>query len=100
MSKGNFASKNETIYVLSREIVPLDNMYINANINEMENILEKAINLAKEVHKGKLDGDGNPLLDHLLRVMSEGNTIDEKLTGMLHHLIEESNITPSDLLKD
>lgn len=65
----------------------------------MENILENAITLVKDIHNDELDRDGNPLIEHLLRVMSEGKNTNEMVAGLLHHCLETELIKPIDLLK-
>ncbi len=66
----------------------------------MENILEKAINLAKEIHYGELDRDGDPIIEHLLRVMAEGRSLEEKVVGVLHHSFETTEVNALDLLRE
>lgn len=66
----------------------------------MENILEKAINLANEIHYGELDRDGEPITDHLLRVMSEGRNLEEKVAGILHHILDTTELNALDLLRE
>lgn len=59
--------------------------------------LERAIEIATEAHKGQLDKAGNEYIGHPLRVMAAGKTVEEKITGVLHDVIEDSNLTPEEL---
>ena len=55
--------------------------------------LERAIEIASEAHKGQLDKGGNEYIGHPLRVMAAGKNINEKITGVLHDVVEDSNWT-------
>jgi (p)ppGpp synthase/HD superfamily hydrolase len=43
-----------------------------------------------KTHKGSLGRAGADYIEHPLRVMSAGNTVDEKTVGVLHDVIEDS----------
>ena len=60
-------------------------------------MLEKAIEIAVKAHKGQKDKKGKPYIGHLLRVMHSGTTEDEKICGVLHDLVEDTNRTFEDL---
>ena len=55
--------------------------------------LERAIEIATEAHKGQLDKAGNEYIGHPLRVMAAGKNINEKIAGVLHDVVEDSNWT-------
>lgn len=55
--------------------------------------LERAIEIATEAHRGQVDKSGNDYIDHPLRVMDAGNTTDEKIVGVLHDVVEDSDWT-------
>lgn len=55
--------------------------------------LQRAIEIATEAHKGQFDKAGNEYIDHPLRVMEMGKTEDEKIVGMLHDVIEDTDWT-------
>ena len=55
--------------------------------------LERAIEIATEAHQGQLDKAGKDYIGHPLRVMSMGRTLDEKIVGVLHDVIEDSDWT-------
>lgn len=55
--------------------------------------LERAIQIATEAHKGQLDKAGRDYIGHPLRVMEMGKTEDEKIVGVLHDVIEDTDWT-------
>ena len=52
--------------------------------------LERAIEIATQAHHGQLDKAGNDYIGHPLRVMAMGRTIEEKIVGVLHDVVEDS----------
>ncbi len=59
--------------------------------------LEHAIGLAVEVHRGQVDKVGRPYILHPLRVMFWLETELEQIVGVLHDVVEDSELTLSDL---
>lgn len=55
--------------------------------------LPRAIEIATEAHKGQFDKAGNEYIGHPLRVMEMGRTEEEKIVGVLHDLIEDTDWT-------
>lgn len=55
--------------------------------------LERAIQIATEAHKGQLDKAGREYIGHPIRVMKMGKTEDEKIVGVLHDVIEDTDWT-------
>lgn len=55
--------------------------------------LERALEIAKEAHKGQYDKAGKDYILHPLRVMERGRTGEEKIVGVLHDVIEDSDWT-------
>ena len=55
--------------------------------------LERAIEIATEAHQGQMDKAGKDYIGHPLRVMAMGRTLDEKIVGVLHDVIEDSDWT-------
>lgn len=53
-------------------------------------MLDRAIAIATEVHKGQTDKAGDPYILHPIRVMMRMETIDEMVTAILHDVIEDS----------
>ena len=62
--------------------------------------LERAIEIATEAHRGQFDKAGNNYIDHPLRVMSAGKTLNEKIVGVLHDVVEDTDWTFEDLKKE
>ncbi|MDO5523521.1 MAG: HD domain-containing protein [Bacteroidia bacterium] len=56
-----------------------------------------AAEIAAEAHTGHFDKNGQPYLGHVFRVMSAGHTLQEKITGALHDVIEDSDWTLENL---
>ncbi len=61
--------------------------------------LERGIRLAVKVHKGQKDRFHKPFILHVLRVMARGRDLEEQLLGVLHDVLERSELTPDDLLE-
>lgn len=54
-----------------------------------EILLHKAIKIAEKAHIKQVDKYGAPYIMHVMRVMHFGKTLDEKIVGILHDLIED-----------
>ncbi|WP_119841755.1 HD domain-containing protein [Salinibacter ruber] len=59
--------------------------------------LEDAISLAAEAHAGQTDKAGEPYVLHLLRVMQSQDTKEAMMAGVLHDLIEDTELDFDDL---
>ena len=55
--------------------------------------LERAIEIATEAHRGQFDKAGNDYIGHPLRVMTAGKTTEEKIVGVLHDVVEDTDWT-------
>ncbi|MDR1881502.1 MAG: phosphohydrolase [Prevotella sp.] len=55
--------------------------------------LSRAIEIAVAAHKGQKDKSGADYILHPLRVMQRGRTETEKICGVLHDVIEDSDWT-------
>lgn len=55
--------------------------------------LERAIQIATEAHRGQVDKAGNDYILHPLRVMELGNSLEEKVVGILHDVVEDTDWT-------
>ena len=55
--------------------------------------LERAIEIATEAHRGQHDKAGNDYIEHPLRVMAAGKTLNEQIVGVLHDVVEDSDWT-------
>lgn len=56
-------------------------------------MLNKAIEIATKAHERQVDKGGQPYIGHPLRVMAMGATEDEKIVGVLHDVVEDSDWT-------
>lgn len=52
--------------------------------------LQRAIEIATLAHQGQFDKSGKDYIGHPLRVMEMGKTEEEKITGVLHDVVEDS----------
>lgn len=59
--------------------------------------LEDAIALAVKAHRGQTDKNGQPYILHPLRVMLRLETEQEKIVGILHDVVEDTEVTVTDL---
>ena len=53
--------------------------------------LERAIEIATEAHRGQFDKAGNDYIGHPLRVRAAGKSTEEKIVGVLHDVVEDTN---------
>ena len=63
-------------------------------------MLERAIEIAVEAHKGQKDKGGSPYILHPLRVMMSVDLELEKIVAVLHDVVEDSNWTFEALLAE
>lgn len=56
-------------------------------------ILDRAKAIATSAHEGQVDKAGKPYIEHPLRVMNMGKTVEEKIVGVLHDVVEDSEWT-------
>lgn len=63
-------------------------------------MLEHAIEIAVEAHKGQIDKGGSPYILHPLRVMMSVDLELEKIVAVLHDVVEDSNWTFESLLAE
>ena len=66
----------------------------------MEKILSNAISLALKAHEGQVDKSGMLYAGHIMRVMAAGRTMDEKIVGVLHDVVEDTEWTFEALLDE
>lgn len=55
--------------------------------------LQRAIEIATQAHQGQFDKSGKDYIGHPLRVMEMGSTEEEKIAGVLHDVVEDSDWT-------
>ena len=63
-------------------------------------MLERAIEIAVEAHKGQVDKGGSPYILHPFRVMMSVDLELEKIVAVLHDVVEDSNWTFEALLAE
>ena len=56
-------------------------------------LINKAISIAAKAHDGQLDKAGCNYIEHPVRVMAAGKSLDEKIVGVLHDVVEDTNWT-------
>lgn len=66
----------------------------------MDALLAKAISLALKAHEGQVDKSGMPYAGHIMRVTAAGSTMDEKIVGVLHDVVEDTEWTFEALLDE
>lgn len=66
----------------------------------MQELLNKAINLAKKYHKGQVDKGGEPYVGHPLRVMEGVETLEEKVLAVLHDVLEDCDVSAEQLIEE
>ncbi len=62
--------------------------------------LERAIEIAAKAHAGQIDKAGAPYILHPLRVMLSVTGNDEKITAVLHDVVEDTEIDFVDLANE
>lgn len=73
---------------------------INLNHPDEMHPIDIAVGIASRAHAGTLDKDGYPYILHPLTVGVMGNTDDEKIAGFLHDVVEDTDWTFDDLLRE
>jgi len=63
-------------------------------------VLIKAIEIATKCHSGQLDKAGELYILHPMRMMMKMDTEEEKITAVLHDVVEDSEVTINDLRKE
>ncbi len=69
----------------------------NILISKKKLHLGRAIELAKQHHKGQTDRTGKPYIEHPLRVMNQMKSEEEKIVAVLHDIVEDTDISLNDL---
>ena len=63
-------------------------------------MLEKAIEIAVEAHRGQIDKAGKIYILHPIRVMLRGQNEIEQIVGILHDVVEDTPVTIDMLEKE
>ena len=61
-------------------------------------MLELALSIATEAHRGQFDKAGIDYIEHPIFVASQVNSTEEKAVALLHDVIEDSSVTAEELL--
>lgn len=56
--------------------------------------LERAIAIAAEAHAGQVDKGGEPYILHPLRVMLRLESVEDRIVGVLHDVVEDNATWP------
>lgn len=67
---------------------------------DLKEQLVHAIHIAIRAHGEQKDRNGQPYIGHCFRVMNAGQTIEEKIVGVLHDVLEDTELTIGDLLME
>jgi GTP diphosphokinase / guanosine-3',5'-bis(diphosphate) 3'-diphosphatase len=62
--------------------------------------LERAIQIAAEAHLGQTDKGGQPYILHPIRVMLRMTTNEERIVGVLHDVVEDSEYSFEKLARE
>lgn len=63
------------------------------NFKTAMSTLHRAIEIATQAHQGQFDKSGKDYIGHPLHVMEMGQTKNEKIVGILHDVIEDTDWT-------
>ena len=63
-------------------------------------MIEKALQIAIKAHKGQTDVGDKPYILHVLRVMNSLDNDEEKITAILHDVVEDTDWTFNKLKKE
>ncbi|MBO8460127.1 MAG: GTP pyrophosphokinase [Bacteroidetes bacterium] len=63
-------------------------------------LLEKALSIAVNAHKGQVDKSGAPYIMHPVRVAGKCCTDEERIVALLHDTIEDTEVTQDYLLHE
>jgi hypothetical protein len=74
-------------------LTPEEEYVMKIQARRLEDYLAIAIQIATDAHKGQIDKSGADYILHPLRVMERGKTDVEKICGVLHDVIEDSDWT-------
>jgi hypothetical protein len=63
----------------------------------MNPLIEKAINIAKVAHRNQKRWNGNPYIEHLLRLVEKATSDKAKIVAALHDVVEDTSVTLEDI---
>lgn len=68
--------------------------------NSLTQLMNRAIIIATQAHKDQKDKSGEMYIFHPLRVMLRGQTLEERIVGVLHDVVEDTEVTLDQLAED
>ncbi len=71
--------------------------YVNIEDMIMQNMLKKAEAIARKAHEGQYDKGGRPFIGHPESVSSACLTEKAKITGWLHDVVEDTEMTMEEI---
>ena len=63
------------------------------NQEKLQGLLDKAIQIASSAHENQMDKAGEPYILHPLRLMMQFQDENERITAVLHDVVEDSDVT-------
>lgn len=79
---------------------PFNYQFVNYQLSiYMLHPIDLALQIATQAHCGQLDRDNYPAILHPIAVGLMGDTEQEKITGFLHDVVEDTQLTFDDLLE-
>ena len=63
----------------------------------LQNLYDKAFEIASKAHKGQKDRGGSPYILHPINVANRCKSDRAKVVALLHDVVEDSNVTLKDL---
>ena len=66
----------------------------NGTADISDGSLKRAIEIATEAHRGQVDKANEPYILHSMRVMDQVDTVNEKIVGILHDVVEKNSQWP------
>lgn len=73
------------------------NKDISMIVTDANSLLERAIGISREAHRGQVDKGGAPYVDHPMRLMNRATSTAAKIVAALHDIVEDSCLTLADL---
>lgn len=66
----------------------------------MDELVEKAKEIAARAHRGQVDKAGKPYFGHPARVAASLESPEEKIVGYLHDVVEDTEVELDDLVRE
>lgn len=69
------------------------------NIKNSDNLIYKALEIVTTLFEKDVDKGGMPYMLHIIYVYRHVNTMEEKVIGLMHDVIEDKKVSREDLLE-